>query len=80
MTSRRALTPPDERPGNNLLHRLSATWRAMGEPEAIVESPRYVDRVALRDLTGGHAVTLCFIDVGTDSELGLSLVHALRES
>jgi CheY-like chemotaxis protein len=66
-------------PNADLSHRLSATWRAMGEPEAIVESPRYVDRAALRDLTGGHAVTLCFVDVGTDSELGLGLVHALRE-
>jgi pilus assembly protein CpaE len=66
-------------PNADLSHRLSATWRAMGEPEAIVESPRYVDCAALRDLTGGHGVTLCFVDVGTDSELGLGLVHALRD-
>src|SRR6476660_3239895 len=66
-------------PNADLSHRLSATWRAMGEPEAIGESPRYVDYAALRDLTGGHGVTLCFVDVGTDSELGLGLVQALRE-
>jgi hypothetical protein len=27
-------------PNADLSHRLSVTWRAMGEPEAIVESPR----------------------------------------
>src|SRR5258707_7711114 len=66
-------------PNADLAHRLSATWRAMGEPEAIVESPRYVDPSALRDLTSGHGVTLCFVDVGTESELGLGLVRGLRE-
>jgi pilus assembly protein CpaE len=66
-------------PNADLSHRLSATWRAMGEPEAIVESPRYVDCAALRDLAGGHGVTLCFVDVGTDSEMGLGLVHELRD-
>ncbi len=66
-------------PNADLSHTLSATWRAMGEAQPIVESPRYVDLSELRDLAGGHAVTLCFVDVGTDSELGLGLVQALRE-
>src|ERR1700681_3463795 len=65
-------------PNADLSHRLSATWRAMGEPEAIVESPRYVDRAALGDLTGGHGETLCFVDGGTDRRMGLGLLHALR--
>jgi pilus assembly protein CpaE len=66
-------------PNADLSHKLSAVWRAMGELQPIVESPRYVDRSALRDLTDGHAVTLCFVDVGSDVELGLGLVQSLRE-
>lgn len=45
----------------------------------MVESPRYLEVPALRDLVGGHAVTLRFLDVGSDAERGLALVRALRE-
>jgi pilus assembly protein CpaE len=66
-------------PHADLSHKLGAVWHAMGEAEAIVESPRYVDGPALRDLVAGHEATLCFLDIATDPELAMGLVRALRD-
>jgi len=66
-------------PNADLSYKLSAVWRSMAEPELIVESPVYVEGAALPSLIEGHAVTLCFLDVGTDRELALSLVPVLRD-
>ncbi|MBZ5596473.1 MAG: hypothetical protein LAP39_29885 [Acidobacteriia bacterium] len=65
-------------PNADLAHKLSAVWRTMAQPE-VVESPRYIDRSSLGALIAGHAVTLCFLDVGTDRELALGLVAALKD-
>ena len=66
-------------PNADMAQKLSASWRAMAQPELIVESPRYIDRSTLGGLIGGHAVTLCFLDVGTDRHLAFDLVGALRD-
>ena len=66
-------------PNADLAHKLSAVWRTMGQPELIVGSPAYMDRSALSALIGGHAVTLCFLDVGTDRQAALDLVAGLRD-
>lgn len=66
-------------PNADLSQKLSAAWRTLAEAEPIVESPRYLEAAALRDLALGHGVTLCFLDVGSDRERGLALVGVLRE-
>jgi len=66
-------------PNADLSQKVSAAWHSLEEAEPLVESPRYLEGQALRDLAGGHAVTLCYLDVGTDTERGLGLVRALRE-
>ncbi len=66
-------------PNADLSQKLSAAWHAAAEAEPIVECPRYLEGAALRDLAGGHRVTLCFLDVGSDSDRGLTLVKTLRE-
>jgi pilus assembly protein CpaE len=66
-------------PNADLSQKLSAVWRTLAEAEPMVESPRYLEVQPLRDLAAGHRVTLCFLDVGSDQERGLALVHALRE-
>ena len=66
-------------PNADLSQKLNAAWRSAGEPDPVVESPRYPDVTALRELVAGHSVTLCFLDVGTETERGLTLVRALRE-
>ena len=66
-------------PQADLSHKLSAVWRSIAEPERIVESPRYVDSAALTNLIGGHGITLCFLDVGSDRERALSLIGTLRQ-
>ena len=66
-------------PNADLAHKLSAVWRLTGQPELIVESPRYIDRSALSALISGHAVSLCFLDVGTDREAALDLIAGLKD-
>lgn len=66
-------------PNADLSQKLSAAWHAAAEAEPMVESPRYLEGAALRDLVGGHGVTLCFLDVGSDPDRGLTLVKVLRE-
>jgi len=66
-------------PNADLAHKLTAAWRLTGQPELLVESPRYVDRAALSALIGGHAVSLCFLDVGTDREVALDLIAGLKD-
>ncbi len=66
-------------PNADLSQKLSMVWRTMPEAEPIVESPRYLEAPAVRDLAAGHGVTLCFLDVGSDQGRGLALVRALRE-
>jgi pilus assembly protein CpaE len=66
-------------PHADLSHKLSAIWRAMEEPQPIVESPRYIDRPALSELIEGHGVTLCFVEMGSDRELALGVVRASRD-
>jgi Flp pilus assembly CpaE family ATPase len=66
-------------PNADLSQKLSTAWRAVAEAELMVELPRYPDRSALPNLIAGHAVTLCFVDVGTDREIALSLIPALKD-
>src|SRR6516162_10031802 len=66
-------------PNADLSQKLSVVWHVVSEGEPMVESPRYLDLSALRYLVGGHAVSLCFLDVGSDPERGLTLVRTLRE-
>jgi pilus assembly protein CpaE len=66
-------------PNADLAHKLCAVWRLTGQPELIVESPRYVDRSALSALISGHAVSLCFLDVGSDRDIALDLIAGLRD-
>jgi len=66
-------------PNADLSQKLTAVWRTLAEVEPIVESPRYLEVQALQDLAAEHGVTLCLLDVGSDQERGLALVHALRE-
>src|SRR5438105_5058111 len=66
-------------PHADLSHKLCAVWKAMAQPQAMVESPRYLDRPALGDLIARHAVTICFVDVATDPERGLELVREIRD-
>jgi CheY-like chemotaxis protein len=66
-------------PNADLSQKLSTVWHTMPEAEPIVESPRYLEAPAVRDLAAGHGVTLCFLDVGSDQGRGLALVRALRE-
>lgn len=67
-------------PHAELSRKLSAVWHATAQPEAMVESPRYLDGQGLQDLISGHSITLCFVDVGTDRELALGLVRAVSET
>ena len=66
-------------PRADLSQKLSAIWRAVGEAEPIVESMRYLDQTALGALVRGQGITLCFLDVATDRELALGMIHALRD-
>ena len=66
-------------PNADLSQKISLVWRTLADVEPIVESPRYLEAQALRDLAAGHRVTLCFLDVGSDLERGLSQVRVLRE-
>src|SRR5579863_7430511 len=66
-------------PNADLSQKLSTAWHAVANTEPLVESPRYLEGQALRDLVGGHAVTLCFLDVGSDRARGIGLVRELRE-
>jgi len=66
-------------PNADLAHKLSAVWRLTGQVELMVESPRYVERSALAALISGHAVSLCFLDVGTDREVALDLIAGLKD-
>jgi len=66
-------------PNADLSQKVSGAWHALTNAEPLVESPRYLEVPALRELVGGHAVTLCLLDVGSDAERGRALVHALRE-
>ena len=65
-------------PNADLSKRLSAAWHAGVKGEPIVESPRYLQVPALRDLAGAHEVNLCFLDVG-DGEHAMVLLRALRD-
>jgi pilus assembly protein CpaE len=67
-------------PHAELSRKLSAVWHATAQPEAMVESPRYVDGQGLQDLIAGHSITVCFLDVGTDRELALGLVRAVSNT
>lgn len=64
-------------PHAELSRKLSAVWHATAQPETLVESPCYLDGQGLQDLILGHSITLCFVDVGTDQEVALGLVHAV---
>ena len=66
-------------PHADLSHKLSGVWRALGEVESLVETPRYPDRQALGNLVRGHQVTVCFLDVATDRQSALGLIRALRD-
>ena len=66
-------------PNADLSQKLSAAWHGTADAEPLVESPRYLEGQALRDLVGGHAVTLCFLDVGSDAARGIGMVRELRE-
>ncbi len=66
-------------PNADLSQKLGAAWHGVEKAEPLVECPRYLEVPALRDLVGGHAVTLCCLDVGSDADRGLALVKALRE-
>src|SRR5260370_12520695 len=66
-------------PNADLAHKLSAVWRLTGQVELMVESPRYVERSTLAALISGHAVSLCFLDVGTDREVALDLIAGLKD-
>jgi pilus assembly protein CpaE len=66
-------------PEAGLSQKISVVWHGMAEGEPMVESPRYLESSALRDLVAGMAFTLCFLDVGTSAELALGLVHELKD-
>ena len=65
-------------PHTDLSRQVSAVWGALEDRQPMVESSRYVDIPALRDLIDGHSVTLCFIDVGSDRDRALGLVRAAK--
>ena len=67
-------------PHAELSRKLSAVWHATTQPEAMVESPRYVDGQGLQDLIAGHSINVCFVDVGSDHELALGLVRAVSDT
>ncbi len=66
-------------PNADLSQRVTKAWRSQPDADTLVESPQYLEASALRDLIGGHAVTLCLLDVGTETARGLSQLRALRE-
>src|SRR5467141_3549168 len=67
-------------PHAELSRKLSDVWHATTQPEAMVESPRYVDGQGLQDLIAGHSINVCFVDVGSDRELALGLVRAVSDT
>jgi pilus assembly protein CpaE len=66
-------------PHADLKQQVAQVWRTLGQREPVVEAQAYPPRPALRELVAANSLTLCFLDVATDSEAALSLARELHD-